>query len=57
MKHSDHVVSERKVLAHLSRLKGCRFIMHFYSSFQDDHNLYLELEYIQGCTLLSQILY
>ena len=29
--------------------------MHFYSSFQDESNLYMELEYIKGCTLLSQI--
>ena len=29
--------------------------MKIYSSFQDTENLYLELEYIQGCTLLSQI--
>ena len=30
--------------------------MQFYSSFQDNTNLYLELEYIAGCTLLSQIM-
>lgn len=33
----------------------CPFITRFYSSFQDENHLYLELEYIQGCTLLSQI--
>ena len=29
--------------------------MGIYSSFQDKENLYFELQYIQGCTLLSQI--
>lgn len=33
----------------------CPFLMHMYSTFQDKENLYFELEYIQGCTLLSQI--
>jgi len=30
-------------------------LMGIYSSFQDKENLYFELEYIQGCTLYSQI--
>lgn len=33
----------------------CPFLMGMYSTFQDKENLYFELEYIQGCTLLSQI--
>ena len=33
----------------------CPFLMHMYSTFQDKENLYFELEYIQGCTLFSQI--
>lgn len=33
----------------------CPFLMGLYSTFQDKENLYFELEYIQGCTLLSQI--
>ena len=33
----------------------CPFLMEIFSSFQDKENLYFELEYIQGCTLLSQI--
>ena len=36
-------------------ISNCPFIMGFFSSFQDESNLYLELEYIKGCTLLSQI--
>ena len=31
----------------------CPFVMQIYSSFQDKMNLYFELEYIEGCTLLS----
>lgn len=33
----------------------CPFLMSMYSTFQDKENLYFELEYIEGCTLLSQI--
>ena len=33
----------------------CPFLMSIFSSFQDKENLYFELEYIEGCTLLSQI--
>jgi hypothetical protein len=29
--------------------------MRIYSTFKDKDNLYFELEYIKGCTLLSQI--
>ena len=39
--HNDSMASE------------CPFLMDIYSSFQDKENLYFELEYIQGCTLLS----
>ena len=34
---------------------ACPFLMSIYSSFQDKENLYFELEYVEGCTLLSQI--
>jgi serine/threonine protein kinase len=33
----------------------CPFLMDIFSSFSDKEFLYFELEYIQGCTLLSQI--
>ena len=68
MKHSDHVVNERESLAHLTELcqmaedeqdesvdNRSRFVIKFFSSFQDSRNLYLELEYVKGCTLLSQV--
>jgi len=32
---------------------SCPFIIKFFSSFKDRENLYFELEYIEGCTLLS----
>lgn len=35
--------------------KVCPFIVKFYASFQDSDNLYYELEYVQGCSLLQQI--
>lgn len=34
---------------------SCPFTVKIFSSFQDQENLYLELEYVEGCTLLSQI--
>lgn len=56
MKQVDHLISEREVLLDLStRNNSCPFIMDIFSSFQDDENLYFELDYIEGCTLLSQI--
>lgn len=33
----------------------CPFLMGIFSSFQDRDNLYFELEYIQGCSMLSEI--
>lgn len=62
MKQVDHLISEREVLRHLSMLqqtmiadKMCPFTIKIHSSFQDEENLYLELEYVEGCTLMSQI--
>ena len=56
MKQVDHIISEREVLQYLSEMNNlCPFIMSIYSSFQDEDNLYFELEYIEGCTMLSQI--
>ena len=62
MKQVDHIISEREVLQYLQDKNAeteenerCPFLMGIFSSFQDKDNLYFELEYIQGCTLLSQI--
>lgn len=59
-KKADHVLNERDVLQLLSGKQGERenrpgdkFIMQLYSYFQCDDNVYLEVEYIRGCTLLS----
>lgn len=59
MKQADHIISEREVLQYL-KFKNedlgnerCPFIMDIFSSFQDSENLYFELEYIEGCSLLS----
>ena len=35
--------------------EACPFIVQFISSFQDMEHLYFELEYVSGCSLLSQI--
>ena len=55
MKQVDHLINEREVLQELSNRNNCPFIMDIFSSFQDNENLYFELDYIEGCTLLSQI--
>lgn len=69
MKHVDHIISEHDVLKYLTQLKmkyqqqsnsksqQCPYIISLYSTFQDDDNLYFELEYIKGCTVMSQIRY
>ena len=54
MKQVEHIISEKEVLLYLSQFKDeCPFIMDIFSSFQDEANLYFELEYIEGCTLFS----
>lgn len=64
------MIKERDVLKHLTNAKmawdpekkewideHCRsFIMNIYTAFHDEANVYLELEYIKGCSLLSQII-
>lgn len=67
MKHVDHIINERHVLKQLTemcehahqfeqyRKEICPFIVKFISSFQDNDKLYFELEYVQGCSLLTQI--
>ena len=55
-KHIDHIISEKEVLDYLTDSEpSCPFLVKFFNSFKDRENLYFEIEYIQGCTLLSQI--
>lgn len=35
--------------------KVCPYIVKIFNSFQDNENFYIEMEYVEGCTLLSQI--
>lgn len=35
---------------------GVKYIMKMYQCFQDDQNVYFELEPVLGCTLMSQII-
>jgi len=44
---AKHVIEERKLLQRLST-DPCPFIIHLYGAFQDEHNLYLCMEYVQG---------
>lgn len=67
MKHVDHIVNERSVLFHLTSLnrnnagnrntnsQACPFVINCHSSFQDDDNLYFELDYVEGITLAAQL--
>lgn len=36
--------------------KGSDLVMKMHSSFQNDENVYFELDYIEGCTLFSQVI-
>jgi len=65
MKHVDHILNERQILKYLTdgpkgsnaeiekNHQNCPFIIKYFDSFQDDENLYYELEYVKGCSLLS----
>lgn len=56
MKHVEHVIYERENLMYLSdkhHREECPYIVRLFSAFQDEENLYFELEYIEGCTLLD----
>ena len=59
--YSSQLQEQSQSLSILERLQlgydrdACPYIIKIYSSFQDSENLYLELEYIEGCTLLNQI--
>jgi protein kinase A len=53
MKQVDHIISEREILNYLSNLEErCPYIIGIFGSFQDNENLYFELEYVPGCSLL-----
>ena len=67
---AEQVIRERNILTHLTNLKsfkwdnriktwhedaGSKFTVDILSHFHDDTCVYLELECIKGCTLLSQI--
>ena len=56
MKHTRHIVYEYEVLKLLSNYTDeMPSLIKLYSTFQDETNLYFELEYVPGCTLFSQI--
>ena len=64
MKHVEHIISEHNVLSFLSlkntvskqvKQRECPFTINLFSAFQDSQNFYFEMEYVKGCTLMSQI--
>lgn len=57
MKQAEHIVAEAVLLQTLRpRVKQeCPSIVELFSKFKDNVNVYLLMEYIEGCTLLSQI--
>lgn len=54
MKHADHIISELKIMHFLKQYSFPGFVK-VKSQLQDNENLYIEMEYIKGCTLLSQL--
>ena len=64
---SNRLINERDVLKHLTAVErlwdsdknvweevhGRRFVMTIFSAFHDPKNVYLELEYIKGASLLG----
>lgn len=69
MKHVDHIVNECNVLKLITKMNNklseiennrrdsCPFVITWHSSFQDEDNLYFELEYVEGITISSQLRY
>jgi len=51
LKQVEHVHNERNILSSTKH----PFIVNLFTSFQDDHNLYIVLEYIQGGELFSRL--
>lgn len=51
-RRSESQISEESSDADEPTLQ-CPFLMQAYSTFQDKEHLYFELEYVEGCTLLS----
>jgi len=49
-------VREKDVLLYLSEQRNyCPFIVRAYSAFHDELNVYIQMDFVRGCDLLSRI--
>ena len=54
--HAEHIVREKKVLVYLSDPNNYNhFIVRSFAAFHDAESVYLQMEFVKGCDLLSRI--
>ena len=56
IEHAEHIARERQVLMYLSEPKNYNhFIVRAYDAFHDKKAVYIQMDLVQGCDLLSRI--
>lgn len=54
--HASHIVREKNVLMYLSEPgHTCPFIVQAHNSFHDRKSVYIQMDFVRGCDLLSRI--
>ena len=54
--HAEHIVREKDVLAYLSEPNHLNhFIVRSYATFHDKESVYIQMDFVRGCDLLSRI--
>ena len=54
--HAEHIVREKKVIMYLSeKLNFSPYINRAFATFHDEKNVYIQIEFVKGCDLLSRI--
>ena len=56
IEHAEHIVREKKLLMQLSETENQNhFIVRAYNAFHDAKGVYIQMDLVQGCDLLSRI--
>ena len=54
--HAEHIVREKEILMYLSEPRHSNhFLVKAYSAFHDEKSVYLQMDLVKGCDLLSRI--
>ena len=54
MKQADHLISEVKTLKS-NDTSICPFVVGHVATFKDKENVYIQMEYVSGCTLYNHM--